>query len=183
MSETTRLVTAEELERMPDDPLNRYELVEGRLVRMSPVSFDHGRIVAQLLLLLGRHLKNTPTGVVVADAGFKLASNPDTVRGPDIAFVRSDRLPSRGTRGFLKQSPDAVIEVLSPDDRSSEMRRKVAEYLAKGVMAVVVVDPRKEAVTSYRAAGSPVMLREADDVLDLDDVIPGFRCRLREIFE
>ena len=185
MSEVTRLVTAEDLERMPDDPLNRYELVEGRLVRMSPVSFDHGRIVGQLLCLLNNHLKQSPSGVVAADAGFKLASNPDTVRGPDIAFVRSDRLPSRGTRGFLKQPPDAVIDVLSPDDRPSEMRRKVAEYLAKGVGVVVVVDPRNEAVTSYRPGGSPAkaMLREADDVLDLDDVIPGFHCRLREIFE
>ena len=115
MSET-RLVTAEELERMPEDPVNRYELVEGRLVRMSPVSFDHGRIVTRLSFLLSRHLSDTPSGVVVADVGFKLASNPDTVRGPDIAFLRNDRLPSRGTRGFLSEPPDAVFEVLSPDD-------------------------------------------------------------------
>ena len=182
MSET-RLVTSEELERMPDDPLNRYELVEGRLVRMSPVSFDHGRIVTRLSFLLSRHLNDTPSGVVVADVGFRLASNPDTVRGPDIAFLRNDRLPSRGTRGFLKSPPDVVFEVLSPDDRPSEMRRKIGEYLAKGVAIVVVVDPRKKAVTSYRPAGSPAMLRAADNLLDLGDEIPGFHCRVREIFE
>ena len=96
--------------------------------------------------------------------------------------MRSDRLPSRGTRGFLKQSPDAVIEVLSPDDRPPEMRRKIAEYLAKGVAVVSVVDPRKETVTSYRPAASAVTLREENDRLDLSDVIPGFRCSLREIF-
>ena len=182
MSET-RLVTAEELERMPDDPLNRYELVEGRLVRMSPVSFDHSRIVARLIFLLQRPLDGTGLGVVVTEMGFTLASNPDTVRGPDIAFLRSDRLPARGTRGFPKQSPDAVIEVLSPDDRPSEMRRKIAEYLAKGVAVVSVVDPRKESVISYRPAGSVVMLQDANDLLDLSDVIAGFRCSLREIFE
>jgi Uma2 family endonuclease len=180
-----RLVTAEEFERMPDDPINRYELVEGRLVRMSPVSFDHGRIVVRLIVLLQRHLDKTPTpvGAIAADVGFKLASNPDTVRGPDIAFLKSDRLPSRGTPGFLKQSPDAVIEVLSPDDRPSEMRRKVEQYLAEGVAVVSVVDPRKETVTSYRPAGSVVTLRDENDLLDLSDVIPGFRCSLREIFE
>ena len=182
MSGTARLVTAEELERMPDDPLNRYELVEGRLIRMSPVSFDHGRIVVRLSVLLQRHLDETPVGAVGTDVGVKLASNPDTVRGPDIAFVRSDRVPARGTRGFLKQSPDAVIEVLSPDDRPSEMRRKIAEYLAKGVAVVSVVDPRDETVTSYRPAGSAVTLRDENDLLDLSDVIPGFRCSLREIF-
>lgn len=182
MSET-RLVTAEELERMSDDPLNRYELVEGRLVRMSPVSFDHGRIVGQLLFILNSHLKQSPCGVVVADAGFKLASNPDTVRGPDVAFLRNNRLPPRGTRGFVKDPPDAVFEVLSPDDRPPEVRRKIEEYLEKGVEVVLVVDPGRETVTSYRPAGAPAILREADDLLDLDEVIPGFRCRLREIFE
>ena len=182
MSET-RLVTSEELERMPDDPLNRYELVEGRLVRMSPVSFDHGRIVGQLLFILNSHLKQSPSGVVVADAGFKLAANPDTVRGPDIAFLRADRVPPRGTRGFLQDRPDAVIEVLSPDDRPSEMRRKVAEYLDKGVAVVVVIDPKDATATTFRPTTPLVILRDEDDLLDLGDVIPGFHCRLRAIFE
>ncbi len=182
MSEAARLVTAEELERMPDDDY-RYELVEGRLIRMSPVGLDHGRIVARLLFLLSRHLNDRPAGIVATEVGFKLASNPDTVRGPDISFLRNERLPRRGTRGFLKDPPDAVVEVLSPEDRPSEMRRKVAEYLAKGVVVVLVVDPRREAVTCHRPEQSPAMLRAADDLLDLDDVIPGFHCRLREIFE
>ena len=182
MSEITRLVTAEELERMPDDDY-RYELVEGQLIRMSPVSFDHGRIVVRLLVILSDHLKQSPSGVVVADVGFKLASNPDTVRGPDIAFLRSDRLPARGTRGFLKDPPDAVIEVLSPDDRPSEMRRKTAEYLDKGVALVVVIDPKDATATSFRPSRVPVTLRDENELLDLDDVIPGFRCTLREVFE
>lgn len=183
MSETTRLVTAEELERLPDDPVNRFELVEGRLVRMSPVSFDHGRIVVRLLFLLQRHLNDTPVGVVVADVGFKLATNPDTVRGPDIAFLRNDRLPSRGARGFLKEPPDAVFEVLSPGDRPSEIRRKTTEYLEKGVSMVVVVDPEQSTVTLSRPAAPPTTLRTGNDLLDLSDVIPGFQCDVREIFE
>jgi Uma2 family endonuclease len=183
MSKITRLVTAEELERMPDDPVNRFELVEGRLVRMSPVSFDHGRIVVRLLVLLQRYLDDAPVGVVVADVGFKLASNPDTVRGPDIAFLRSDRLPSRGTRGFLKEPPDAVFEVLSPGDRPSEIRRKTAEYLEKGVPIVVVIDPEESTITMSRPAAPSITLRSGNDLLDLSEVIPGFRCHLREIFE
>ena len=137
----------------------------------------------RLVFLLQRHLNETPVGAIGTDVGFKLASNPDTVRGPDIAFVSSVHVPSRATRGFVKQSPDAVIEVLSPDDRPSEMRRKIEQYLAKGVAVVSVVDPRKETVTSYRPAGSPVTLRDENDLLDLGDVISGFRCSLREIFQ
>lgn len=168
---------------MPDDPVNRFELVEGRLVRMTPVSFDHGRIVGRLLFLLQRHLNDTPVGVVVADVGFQLASNPDTVRGPDVAFLRSDRLPSRGTRGFVKDPPDAVFEVLSPGDRPSEIRRKTAEYLEKGLPMVVVIDPEQSTVAVCRSASPPAVLRGGNDMLDLRDVIPGFQCYLRDIFE
>ena len=182
MSET-RLVTSEELERAANDPLYRYELVEGRLIRMSPVSFDHGRIVGKLLFILQRHLEGTPVGVVGTEIGFKLASNPDTVRAPDVAFIRNDRRPPRGTRGFLTDPPDAVFEVLSPDDRPPEMRRKISEFLEKGVVVAIVVDPDDETVTSFRPGGSSVRLVDKDDLLDLGDVIPGFRCRLREIFE
>jgi Uma2 family endonuclease len=183
MSETVRLLTAEEFERMPEDDLDRYELVEGRLVRMSPVSFDQARIVPRLIFLLQRHLDGTRLGLVVTEMGFTLASNPDTVRAPDIAFLKGDRLPARGTRGFPKQSPDAVIEVLSPDDRPSEMRRKIAQYLHTGVALVIVIDPKEATATSFRPSKDPVTLRGEDDLLDLSDVIPGFRCSLRDIFE
>ena len=128
----TRLVTAEELERFPDDDY-RYELVEGRLIRMSPVNFDHGRVVMRLGFLLSRHLEQHPVGVIGTEIGFKLASNPDTVRGPDIAFLKNERVPSRGTRGFFTGAPDLVIEVLSPEDRPGEMRQKIDGYLARGV--------------------------------------------------
>ena len=182
MSENTQLVTAEDLARVPDDG-HRYELVEGRLVRMNPVNFDHGRIVMRIGFLLSRHLEQHPVGVVGAEIGFILAANPDTVRGPDIAFVRSERVPSTGGRGFFKGPPDLAIEVMSPDDRAVEMNAKTEEYLAKGVLLVVVVDPRRQIATISRPGADKVMLESETDVLDLSDVIPGFRCQLREIFQ
>jgi Uma2 family endonuclease len=163
--------------------LRRYELVEGRLVRMSPVNFDHGRIVIQLGALLHLHLKSQPSGVVVGDVGFKLASNPDTVRGPDIAFVRQERVPASGGRGFFKGAPDLVIEVLSPDDRPGETRTKVDGYLARGVLLVAVIDPGDKSAMIFRPGAAALALRSDTDTLDLSDVIPGFRCQLREIFQ
>jgi len=182
MSESTHLVTAEELARLPDDGC-RYELVEGRLVRMSPVNFDHGRIVMRIGFLLSLHLEEHPVGVIGAEIGFTLATNPDTVRGPDVAFVRSARVPSTGGRGFFKGPPDLAIEVLSPDDRTGEVRAKTEEYLAKGVLLVVVVDPDDKTVEVFRAGAAKTTLESESDVLDLGDVIPGFRCQLREIFQ
>jgi Uma2 family endonuclease len=183
MSATERLVTAEEFERMPESTRYRYELVEGRLVRMSPPNFDHGRLVLRLAYLLEAHLKNRPEGVAVVETGFTLASNPDTVRGPDVSFVRKDRVPAPGTRGFPRMAPDLVFEVLSPADRPGEVRRKIAEYLGRGVELVVVVDPADKTVIVHRSGTQPVIFRDATDVLDLADAIPGFTCRLTEIFE
>jgi Uma2 family endonuclease len=181
MSEITPLVTAEELARLPDDGY-RYELVEGRLIRMSPVSFEHGRVVMRLGLLLGRHLEQHPVGTIGADVGFKLASNPDTVRGPDIAFVRRDRVPTSG-RGFFTGAPDLVIEVLSPDDRSGAVRAKTEQYLATGVPVVVIADPEERTATTFRPGFPPVALASPNDVLDLSDAITGFRCSLDDIFQ
>ena len=182
MFESTGLVTAEELARLPDDGY-RYELVEGRLVRMSPVNFQHGRVVLRMGFLLSRHLEQHPSGVVGTEIGFKLSSNPDTVRGPDIAFVKSDRVPTSGGHGYFKGAPDLVIEVLSPEDRPRETRRKIDGYIERGVSLVVVIDPGHKTATAIRLNGLSVDLSSESDELDLGDVIPGFRCQLRDIFQ
>lgn len=182
MSEALHLVTAEELEKFPQDDY-RYELVEGRVTRMSPVGFQHGRTVAQFIFLLQRHLHGRDLGVVLTEVGFKLASNPDTVRAPDVAFIRQDRIPSPDPRGFWVGPPDLAVEVLSPDDRPSEVREKVEEYLRQGVPLALVIDPDEKTVAIARPSISSITLRKDDELLDLGDVVPGFRCRLREIFE
>lgn len=182
MPETTRLVTADELERFPRDD-RRYELVEGRLVRMTPVSWTHGSIVIHFGGMLDRHVRAGRLGAVLTELGVKLRSNPDTVRAPDISFIRQERIPSPEPRGFWIGPPDLAVEVLSPDDRASETRTKVHEYLACGVSAVVVIDPESKTLTIHRPSVAPLMLRAEDDVVALDDVVPDFCCTIREIFE
>jgi Uma2 family endonuclease len=183
MSATERLLTADEFARMPESTQYRYELVEGRLVPMSPVNADHGRVVAQIAYLLKAHLKNRPTGIAVVETGFTLSSDPDTVRGPDVSFLRHERAPAPGTRGFPKIAPDAVFEVLSPDDGPGEIRTKIAEYFGSGVGLIVVVDPVDLTVLVHRSGSRLLTLRDAEDVVDLTDAIPGFTCRVSEIFE
>jgi Uma2 family endonuclease len=181
MSGTERLITAEEFERMPSS--ERYELVEGRLVPMSPVDADHGRVVAQIVYLLKAHLKNRPTGIAVVETGFTLSSDPDTVRGPDVSFLRHESAPAPGTRGFPRIAPDAVFEVLSPSDRPGEVGAKLRQYLGSGVRVVVIVDPPAHTVRVHRSGRQPVTLSQDSDVLDVGDAIPGFSCTVGEIFE
>lgn len=180
MPSTARLVTADELLRMPDDDY-RYELVKGRLIRMPPPKYEHGRIVAAIAALLHAHVKACALGDVLGESGYKLESDPDTVRAPDISFVRRERT-APGARAYFDGGPDLVVEVLSPDDRPPHVRQKITEYLAHGVLGVLVVDPRRKTVAVYRPSSPALTLRD-DDVLDLGDIVAGFTCRVSEIFE
>ncbi len=181
MSEAARLVTAEELEKFPDDDC-RYELVEGRVICMTPVGFQHGRIVMQFGSLLHRHVQSRKLGVVMTEVGFKLASDPDTVRAPDIAFIRQDRIPPFEPRGFWNGPADLAVEVLSPEDRQPDVRTKIEQYLMGGVALVVVIDPVAETATTFRRSAQSANVHGVE-LLDLGDVLSGFSCRVVEIFQ
>ena len=137
----------------------------------------------EIASLLHHHVAARRLGAVMTCGGVKLAANPDTVREPDIAFVRQDRIPAAGVpEGFWPGAPDLAVEITSPGDRASEIRAKVSDYLARGVRLVWVVDPKKKTVTSHTPLSSPVTLG-VDDVLGAADVVPGFTCPVRRIFD
>jgi Uma2 family endonuclease len=182
MRDVTPLVTAEELPAIAARDDYRYELVAGRVIRMSPVGWQHGMIVVRLIGLLDAHIRPRGLGAVVTEVGFKLRSNPDTVRGPDVAFVRQDRLPAEKWRGYWSGAPDLAMEVLSPGDTPRDINAKVTEYLAAGVREVVVIDPDEATVTRHRSGSAPKVVR-SDGELDLGDVVPGFRCTVDDILE
>jgi Uma2 family endonuclease len=180
MTTTLQRSTASELFEMPDDGF-RYELVKGELRKMSPAGGEHGAVVWNLSLLLGPHIKVIGQGFG-AETGFKIASNPDTVRAADIAFVRRARIPEGGIpKNFWELAPDLVVEVLSPGDTYSEVQEKVEDWLKAGVRAVWVVDSKRRCVTVYRSMTDVTRLSEGDE-LDGGDVVPGFRCKVSEIF-
>lgn len=174
-----RLLTAEEFERLPDDDF-KYELVEGRVVKMSPPGARHGAIAVRLGHLLYDYVDDRKLGVVMTETGYTLQRDPDTVRGPDLSFVRAERLSDGLPRGFFSGPPDFVVEIVSPDDRLRELRDKAAEYLMRGVHLVWVVDPVRKRVTQYSTGCDPVIFTIGDQ-LDGGNVIPGFRCDVSAI--
>lgn len=182
MSATTQLMTAEELIKLPRGKF-RYELIKGELITMSPAGSEHGAVIMNLGGPLSVYVKTNNLGVVFgAETGFKLASNPDTVRAPDIAFVRRERIPPTGIpKGYWPGAPDLAVEVVSPGDTVYEVDEKVAEWLAAGASAVWVVNPKRRTVTIHRSLKDVVTLAEGDE-LDGQDVVPGFRCQVAEIF-
>jgi len=182
MSTTTQLMTAEELLAMPDDSF-RYELVEGELKRMSPAGHNHGRIGMVLALALGHYVRDKKLGsTYLAETGFKLKTNPDTVRAPDVSFIRQERVEQVGdTEGFWPGAPDLAVEVNSPGDRVGEVEEKVQEWLNAGARLVWVISPKLRVVTVYRSLTDITTLTEKD-VLDGGDVVPGFQFPVAELF-
>ncbi len=178
---TQTAVAADELLRLPRGAVRR-ELVEGVLVEVEPAGFEHGDIAAEIGLRLRLLAKDSGLGrVVAAETGFRLARDPDTVRSADAAFVRADRLPPRAQWGrFLDLAPDLAVEVVSPSDRLADVRAKAREWLTAGTRAVWVVLPGDRAVEAYTASG--VARREAGDVLEGGDVLPGFHVSVGDLF-
>ena len=123
MATTKRqIMTAEELLHLPDDGL-RYELVRGELRTMLPTGRPHGRIAVKVTWPLAQFVEAHGLGeVYAAETGFKLTENPDTVRAPDVSFVRHERLVSMDDEGYLCGAPDLTVEVLSPSDRPVMLR-------------------------------------------------------------
>jgi Uma2 family endonuclease len=170
-------MTADELLRL-DLPDKRTELVRGVLVVREPAGYLHGELAAELGNQLMNHVKANDLGrVLAAETGFKLSSDPDTVRAADVAFIARDRLPDPPPSGYAELAPDLAIEVLSPNDRPGETLAKVADWLVSGSLRVWVVDPTRRLARVYRADGSESLLGE-DGVLDGEDVVPGFTCPL-----
>ena len=177
-----RLLTAEEFARIPNDDYH-YELVEGRVVRVSPPGSRHAVLATRIASLLHHHVTTHRLGAVMTSGGVKLAANPDTVREPDIAFVRQEQIPETGVPdGFWPGAPDLAVEIKSPGDRTSEISAKIDDYLARGVRLVWVVDPKKKTVTIH-APRSALVTLGVEDILDAGDVVPGFSCPVRPVFE
>jgi len=182
MTQTLQRSTASELFEMPDDGF-RYELVKGELRRMSPSGSEHAVVIGRLTVRLGQHVEANSLGIYFgAEGGFKIASDPDTVRAPDIAFIGRERIPAAGIpKNFWPGAPDLAVEVVSPGDTRREVKEKVEDWLGAGTRAVWVVEPRRRTVSVYRSATDVTRLSE-DDELDGGEVVPGFRCQVSEIF-
>ncbi len=175
------LLSADELYRT-HLPGKRTELVRGVMMVREPAGHRHGYITARLTGRILAHVEAHALGrVFAAETGFRLARQPDTVRAPDVAFVRAARVPEiAAAAAFPDLAPDLVVEVLSPDDRPGEVLAKVADWLTAGSALVWVIDPERREARVYRADGSQ-SVRDGNAALNGEDVLPGFTCRLGDV--
>lgn len=179
---TTRMATVDDLLAIEDDGY-QYELVNGEMRRMSPAGGEASTLAAGILARIWIHVNDRRLGKVFgADGTFVLVERPPTAVAADVAFVRTERLPSAADFPRpLHLAPDLAVEVVSPNDTMPEVASKVRRYLEAGTPLVWVVIPRRKQVMVYRIAGDPITLG-VDDELDGGDVLPGFQLKVADIF-
>jgi Uma2 family endonuclease len=174
-------MTAEELEKLRAVGV-RHALVRGELRTMSPAGFDHGAVGINLARELSVFVYAGRLGVVVgADTGFVIGRNPDTVRSPDVAFVRQDRVPQPRPVKFWEGAPDLAVEVVSPSDTVFEVDETVQAWLDAGTVEVLIVNPRRHTVKIMRRDFESRALC-AGDVLEGLQTLPAFRCPVDAVF-
>jgi Uma2 family endonuclease len=188
-----REYTPEDLLTMPGG--ENFELVNGRLVERHRTSrsvevedhmgFLSDQIAGRLFQRLANFCDEHPLGwaLLPNSGGFQsFPDSPRLVRKPDVAFVRYGRFPSEQLPlGHAHLAPDLAVEVVSPNDLYEDVNEKIEEYLRAGARLVWLISPRNHTIHVYRANGSAHVLRE-NDGLDGEDVVPGFRCPVRDLF-
>ncbi|HUR86544.1 MAG TPA: Uma2 family endonuclease [Solirubrobacteraceae bacterium] len=175
-------MTADELLRYRHEPY-RQELLAGTLHEMEPPGAEHGIVAMRIGAMLANHVDAADLGLAfAAETGFRLASDPDTVRAPDAAFVARERADAVGRpTGYWPGAPDLAIEVVSPHDRHSAVEGKALDWLDAGARAVVVLDPPRRTATVYRTRAD-IRVLEGDERLELGDVVPGWAPSIASFF-
>lgn len=175
-----KLLTAEDLAALPEDG-KRHELIEGILVEMSRPKPRHGVIQVRLSYAVHAFVVRLSLGLVTTEAGYIVAKNPDTVLGPDVAFISKTRLPNPDLDEYIPVAPDLAVEIVSPNDMADEVIEKVEKYLNAGTRIVWVVYSSVRLILVYEP-GEVAKRLSIDSTLDGGEVLPGFTLPLRELF-
>ncbi len=179
---TRTLMTAEKFE-MICDQLGSCDLVRGEVVQLTPAGYQHARITVRATMLLEQWARQTNLGRVLAgEAGMLVESDPDTVRGADVAYISYQRLPKGAEpTGFCATPPELVVEVVGKGQGWREMVEKAGEYLRMGVDRVWIVDPTSQRVHVLRGDAEPTAF-STDQNLSDETTLPGFSCKVSDFF-
>jgi Uma2 family endonuclease len=174
--------TPEDLLRMPD--ADYFELVDGKLVERK-MGARSSYVATRICVMLSNHCTGNRLGWVLGDgASYQCFPHaPSTVRKPDTSYIPFGRLPREELpEGHIRIAPALAVEVVSPNDLAYEIDEKVQEFLTAGVALVWVINPATRTVRIHRPDRPGVTLRP-DDELTGDEVLPGFRCKVADLFE
>lgn len=175
-------IKADEFELLPDWEL--FELVDGQLVRRKEMGAFENAVALVISSLLLPHIRKHRLGWLLgSETNYKVIPNSETTRRPDITFIRRGRFPDdKLPPGILTLAPDLMIEVVSPTNSANEIEEKVKLFLEAGTQLAWIVYPSIRSVRILRPDGSGQSL-DANAVINGENVVPGFSCKVSEFFE
>jgi Uma2 family endonuclease len=175
------LITGAELHEMVG--VEPCELIEGRIVPMSPTGGEHGGIEFAIGAELRNFVRRQKLGYIVGgEVGLYIRRKPDTIRAADVAFFTTQQLPHGLPRSYINATPELVVEIASPHDSWTEIRAKLRDYFSIGTARVWIIDPDEKTVLIYSAPDSYITLTEADTIKG-EGALAGFELRIAELFE
>ncbi|MBI1358539.1 MAG: Uma2 family endonuclease [Acidobacteria bacterium] len=180
MPTTTGLLTLADYEQLPDDGVRR-ELDEGELVVMTFPKPRHTFAALNFYDALNPWVRSRGLGRCVTDAGFLLVEEPPVLRGPDVAFVRAERVAALDPDNWIQGAPDLAVEVVSPSESAEDLFRKVQQYLQHGSQAVLTIYPRERTVHVHRQGQAIAVVTDAD-VLEVPELFPGWSIPAADLF-
>jgi Uma2 family endonuclease len=180
-----KLMTADEFcdwVHRPENDNKWFELVRGEVIELPPPLKIHGVVCGNVVWILGGYVRQRRKGYVTGnDSGVILERDPDTVRGPDVAYYEDAQSFSELHPKYGEVPPRLAVEILSPNDRADRMTRKITDYLQNGVEIVWLVDPEARTVTVYRPDKGPRLVGEKEELTG-EDILPGLHCRTADFF-
>lgn len=176
-----KLITGDELAQMTGVGLS--ELIDGRIMPMSPTNEYHGGIELNFGEKLNVFARQHKLGKVrVGEVGVYTQRQPDRIRAADVLFISNERYAQKHNAAYLDVAPEIIVEVLSPHDSVTELNQKMREYFSIGVKLVWVADPEAKVVLAYRSLTDVREFKE-EDTLPGDEILPGFSVPVKALFE
>jgi Uma2 family endonuclease len=167
---------------IPENDGRFFELERGEVVETPPPGKLHGFVCANIACILWIYARQRKKGYVCTnDTGVIVERDPDTVRGVDVTFYEDGRTADDMERKYAADPPVLAVEVVSPNDRTNRMLRRVTELLKIGVREVWVIDPQARDVSICRTGRDPEILGFEKELVTTE-ILPGFRCLISEFF-
>ena len=180
MATSTTLLSLAEFQDLPDNGM-RHELSEGELIEMPPPKYLHSHVAHRFFEVLLEAARTQARNRLFVEAGYRLSSDPPTVRQPDVSFVNLERLAATPHDDWIEGVPELAIEVVSPSDTAEDLNRKIGQYLAAGASAVWVAYPKTSQI-HVDCKDQPVRILGPQDRLDERTLFPGWSAPVSEFF-
>ena len=185
MATQERVYTVDDVWRLElenQNPLEKYYLIDGELcIKMAPTEM-HGETASLIAHYLLEYVLPRGLGRVGIEVGFHPPGDRGTALLPDVSFLSKARMTKRALSSYVPSMPDLAIEIVSPSQSLAQVRRKAEVYLRHGASLVWLIDPQTKFAEVWRRDHAERETVAADGELSGDDILPGFRLPLRQIF-